>query len=84
VEGGSLQPDPSDVFKNYLTRSQKSAMTVIGIDNLPPTNKAGNVIIPKIRAAVSMRLAPTVEPEDVRKSLKKLLTNDIPYNAKVN
>ena len=73
-----------DIFDNYLSRSQKPTMTVIGIDGLPDCANAGNVIVPKTTFKVSCRLPPTMDPKKAEDAIRNIIMKDIPYNAKVS
>jgi len=42
VEGG--KPVDEDHFRAYMNRIWKPALSVVGIDGLPPTKSAGNVL----------------------------------------
>lgn len=72
-----------DVFENYLNRSQRPTMTIIGVDGLPDCKSAGNVIMPKTTFKVSCRLPPTLDPKIAEANIREVLTKDVPYNAKV-
>lgn len=81
-EGVSLLND--DVFENYLNRSQRPTMTIIGVDGLPNCENAGNVIMPKTTFKVSCRLPPTLDPKKAEEAIRNVIMKDIPYNAKVD
>jgi len=81
-EGVKLLND--DVFENYLNRSQRPTMTIIGVDGLPDCKNAGNVIMPRTTFKVSCRLPPTLEPKKAEEAIRNVIMKDIPYNAKVD
>ena len=58
-------------------------MVVTGIEGLPNISKAGNVMLPYTAAKVSIRLPPTKDPEEAKKTVMKVLSENPPYNAKV-
>lgn len=45
---------------------------------------AGNAVRPSISVRLSMRLPPTMNPEVAREAMIKVLSTDVPYNAKVS
>jgi len=47
----------------YLNQCWRPSLTVTGVDGLPPTKSAGNVIRPKTTAKISIRLPPTLHSD---------------------
>eukprot|EP01060_Flectonema_neradi_P007637 TRINITY_DN1535_c0_g1_i1.p1 TRINITY_DN1535_c0_g1~~TRINITY_DN1535_c0_g1_i1.p1 ORF type:complete len:503 (+),score=96.00 TRINITY_DN1535_c0_g1_i1:67-1509(+) len=66
-----------------LRNTWKPTVTVVGQDGLLPCNKAGNVLYDKLSVLLSVRLPPTVDPDAANEGLRKALTADPPYGAKV-
>lgn len=60
----------------------KPAASVLGID-APSTAEASNVLLPRARAKVSLRLAPEQDPEEATKALTAHLLAHAPWGAEV-
>ena len=58
------------------------ALDVLAID-APPVKEAVNLVIPKARAKVSLRLPPTEDPEHAMKMLEEHVMKNIPWGASV-
>ena len=58
------------------------ALDVLAID-APPIEDAVNLVIPKARAKISLRLPPTEDPEHAMKMLEEHVMKNIPWNASV-
>ncbi|MDF1794990.1 MAG: M20 family metallopeptidase [Coxiellaceae bacterium] len=80
---GNTKPMTSDATDLLLNRTWRSQVAITGADGLPPIADAGNVTLPEISFKLSVRLAPTLNPEAVIPELKALLENDAPYGATV-
>jgi acetylornithine deacetylase/succinyl-diaminopimelate desuccinylase-like protein len=62
--------------------SHKPAVAVLGID-APKVSEAANILIPKARAFVSLRLAPGDDATSAQKSLGEHLSANVPWGAHV-
>lgn len=60
----------------------KPAVSVVGID-APAVDGAINAVIPKARAAVSLRVPPTVDPLDAQRKLVEHLLSHAPWGVHV-
>ena len=58
------------------------ALDVLAID-APPVKEAVNLVIPKARAKVSLRLPPTEDPDHAMKMLEEHIMKNIPWDASV-
>lgn len=58
-------------------------MTVVGMDGLPPPERAGNVLNSSVRLQVSFRIPPLVDPDVARAAIVKEFERDAPYGATV-
>eukprot|EP00759_Apiculatamorpha_spiralis_P030799 PhF_6_TR32390/c0_g1_i1/m.48050 len=58
-------------------------LTVTGLDGLPGTAKAGNVLRSKVSLKLSIRLPPNVECDAASEAIRRVLEANPPYNAKV-
>ena len=66
-----------------LRNTWKPTITVTGLDGMLPCNKAGNVLYDSLSVLLSVRLPPTVDPDVASAGLRKALTANPPYGAKV-
>lgn len=80
---GSTKPMASDLKELVLNRTWRPALSVVGMDGLPPTASAGNVTVPFVKAKLSLRLPPDVSAPDATKALKTILEEKPPCNATV-
>lgn len=60
----------------------KPTASVLAIDTTP-VKDVSNVLIPSVRAVVSVRIAPTDDPDRASEALKKHLLENAPWGAKV-
>lgn len=67
----------------YLNGNWRPSLTITGVDGIPPTAKAGNVIRASTTVKVSIRLPPTLDANKARAIIEPLLTTDVPYGAHV-
>lgn len=82
VEGAQAMSDcPVELI---LNRTWRASLTVIGMDDMPSVNGAGNVLRPKTAAKLSVRLPPMCDAKRAALALKKILETDPPYGAKVS
>ena len=58
------------------------ALDVLAID-APPVAEAVNLVIPKAKAKISLRLPPTEDPEHAMKMLEEHVMKNVPWNASV-
>lgn len=78
--GHTMHKDP---FEDYLNRTWKPTLTITGADGLPQCNKAGNVLRPETILKLAFRIPPTMDPKDSLATIKKILTENPPYDAQV-
>lgn len=64
---GKTKPTTSDLFQAYLNRIWRPQLSVIGVDGMPPTQIAGNVLRPDTTVKLSLRIPPTLEPVQAEK-----------------
>lgn len=60
----------------------KPSISVLGID-APSVDEGGNVLQPKARAVVAMRIPPGQDPDDAMDKLTGFLRDNVPGNAQV-
>ncbi|MGH3708931.1 MAG: M20/M25/M40 family metallo-hydrolase [Pseudonocardiaceae bacterium] len=63
--------------------SAKPSITVIGINGVPEIDKAANVLLPTVTARISVRLAPSQNPEDALCYLKAHLDRVKPWDVRL-
>jgi acetylornithine deacetylase/succinyl-diaminopimelate desuccinylase-like protein len=78
-----MQPMHTDLVELVLNRTWRPALSIVGMDGLPPTASAGNVLRPRTVARLSLRVPPTMDAPAAAKRLKQLLESDPPYGARV-
>jgi acetylornithine deacetylase/succinyl-diaminopimelate desuccinylase-like protein len=81
---GGSRPVTPDLTEMILNRTWRSTVCVTGADGLPKLENAGNVLRPYTSARISMRLPPTTDPKMAYDLVKRTLTADPPYGAKVS
>lgn len=72
-----------DLVEVYLNGMWRPSLTVTGVDGLPPTSKAGNVIRAKTTVKVSIRLPPNVDSAKAKQVVLEKLSAPAPYGAHV-
>jgi acetylornithine deacetylase/succinyl-diaminopimelate desuccinylase-like protein len=78
-----VQPVTRDDAELILNRTWRPALAVTGADDLPPIANAGNVLRPRTRLKLSLRVPPSVDAPAAAAHVKKILEADPPYGAKV-
>lgn len=58
-------------------------VSTVGQDGIPQASIAGNVLRPETTLRLSIRLPPTLNPEEAKETLTKILTENPPYGAQV-
>ena len=83
--GGHLHSMPvtTDPVEGILNRTWRPALAVTGAAGFPSIDSAGNVLRPKTTFKLSMRIPPTIDGEKATQAIRKALTENAPYNAKV-
>ncbi len=77
----ALSIDPAQLLINNTWRP---TLAVTGADGMPPTHAAGNVLLPEIALKISLRLPPTVDPDQASRAVRTALEQDPPYGARVS
>ncbi|MFT3755149.1 MAG: M20 family metallopeptidase [Pseudoxanthomonas sp.] len=78
-----MQPMNDDLAELVLNRTWRPALSVTGVDGMPPLSSAGNVLRPHTAVKLSLRLPPTLDGKVAGELLKETLLRDPPYGAKV-
>lgn len=76
-------PESNSLSELILRRTWKPALSVIGIDGMPPIENAGNVTLPSLTVKLSMRVPPTCHPDEAAAALKNVLEANPPYQASI-
>ncbi|RMH94097.1 M20/M25/M40 family metallo-hydrolase [Lysobacter pythonis] len=82
VEG--LSPMADDNMERVLNRTWRPALSITGIDGMPPLESAGNVLRPFTAVKLSLRLPPTLDGDAGGQLLRDALLKDPPNGAKVD
>ncbi|MEY2444994.1 MAG: hypothetical protein QOE00_1574 [Ilumatobacteraceae bacterium] len=77
------EPMVSDPTEQLLARTWYPALSVTGVDGIPPVESAGNVLRPYTSLQLSVRLPPTCDQDAALNALEAALTTDPPYGAHV-
>ena len=77
------KPMARDREEMVLNRTWRPFVELIGIDGVPAVDKAGNVLRPYTTAKLSLRIPPSADADRCVAHLKKLMTEDPPYGARV-
>ena len=72
-----------DGSEALLARTWRPAISYTGIDGLPSTDKAGNVLRPATALKLSIRIPPTADPAAVQQAVTAVLVDDPPYGMTV-
>lgn len=80
---GARPQHEGDPYAMYMANCWEPSLTVIGIDGLPPTDRAGNVLNPSVKYKLSFRLPPYVEGDTAKKAITEAFEKDPPYGAYV-
>ncbi len=72
---------PIDNTAVIIDTTWKPALTVIGLDGLPRTDDAGNVVTNRICLRLSMRIPPNIDLEAANTTIARTLTANIPYGC---
>jgi acetylornithine deacetylase/succinyl-diaminopimelate desuccinylase-like protein len=77
------EPMVADPVEQLLARTWYPALSVTGVDGIPPVESAGNVLRPYTSFQLSMRLPPTCDHAAALEAIESAVTVDPPYGAHV-
>ena len=80
---GNMKPSTKDNVEGVLRRTWKPAVSIVGVDGMPSTANAGNVLRPYTTLQLSIRIPPTASAKKAVHAIKKVLNENIPYDATV-
>jgi acetylornithine deacetylase/succinyl-diaminopimelate desuccinylase-like protein len=75
--------DRHDLSELVLNRTWRPALSITGVDGIPPLASAGNVLRPYTAVKLSLRLPPTLDGKRAGDTLKDVLERDPPNGAQV-
>ena len=78
-----MTPMNPDLTELVLNRTWRPALSITGVDGMPPLSSAGNVLRPHTAVKLSLRLPPTLEPKKAGEVLKRVLEANPPNGCKV-
>ena len=81
--GMTAQPTTTDPLEAILNRTWRPALSVTGAAGLPAIDAAGNVLRPRTKLKLSMRIPPTIDGDMAMARLQQVLTDNPPNNARV-
>jgi len=79
-----MTPMVDDLSELVLNRTWRPALSVTGVDGIPPLASAGNVLRPYTSMKLSLRLPPTLDGKEAGDLLKQVLLADPPNGAEVS
>lgn len=79
-----MTPMSDDLSELVLNRTWRPALSVTGVDGIPPLASAGNVLRPHTSVKLSLRLPPTLDGKQAGDLLQDILLRDPPYGADVS
>jgi acetylornithine deacetylase/succinyl-diaminopimelate desuccinylase-like protein len=77
------RPAVSDKVEMILNRTWRPALSITGIEGMPPLGSAGNVLRPFTACKISLRIPPKVDPNVAARAVKDTLEKDPPHGARV-
>jgi len=78
-----LVPMGGSPFERIIARTWKPTLSVTGMDGIPPTALAGNVLRPFTSATLSLRLPPTADAAAALTAVTTAVTSNPPYGCRV-
>ena len=78
-----MTPMHEDLTELVLNRTWRPALSITGMDGIPPLASAGNVLRPQTAVKLSLRLPPTLDGKRAGDLLKEALLRDPPNGAQV-
>jgi acetylornithine deacetylase/succinyl-diaminopimelate desuccinylase-like protein len=78
-----MAPMADDLTELVLNRTWRPALSVTGVDGMPPLSSAGNVLRPHTAVKLSLRLPPTLDGRRAGQLLQDTLLSNPPNGARV-
>jgi len=80
IEG--MKPVSEDLPTLLINRTWQPTLCITGVDGIPQLANAGNVLRPQTTLTLSIRLPPPVNPDAAEVALRRIVTQNVPYNAR--
>jgi acetylornithine deacetylase/succinyl-diaminopimelate desuccinylase-like protein len=80
---GSTQPMTADPAEQLLAQSWRPTLSYVGVDGIPPTSRAGNVLRPSTSLRLSFRLPPTCDHAAALAAIERTVLAEPPAGATV-
>ena len=77
------RPVSNDPAELLLNSTWKPTLAITGAEGLPALGSAGNTLLPRVAAKLSLRLPPTLDAALAARHVKAALERDPPYGARV-
>ena len=77
------EPVTNTLVEAFINRTLRPTLCLIGIDGIPPSGIAGNVLRPYTTLRLSIRLPPSIDSSIAFEKVKEVLIRDPPYLATV-
>ena len=78
-----VQPERSDPTALLLRNAWEPTLTLTAQEGLPPPAKGGNVLLPGLKVAYSLRIPPTLPVAEAAAAVRRVLEADPPHGARV-
>ncbi|GHA77239.1 M20 family metallopeptidase [Cognatilysobacter bugurensis] len=78
-----MTPMHDELAELVLNRTWRPALSITGVDGMPPLSSAGNVLRPFTAVKLSLRLPPTLDGKRAGQRLKEVLLDNPPNGAHV-
>jgi acetylornithine deacetylase/succinyl-diaminopimelate desuccinylase-like protein len=78
-----VRPLSESVADLLVDSSWKASLAITAQEGIPALEQGGNVLLPQVKAKLSLRIPPTLEPGPASQALKALLETDPPHRAQV-
>jgi acetylornithine deacetylase/succinyl-diaminopimelate desuccinylase-like protein len=78
-----VRPLSDDPVELLINSTWNGTLAVTGVDGLPPTLSAGNVLLPALSFKLSLRLPPTCDAGRAARAIQAALEASPPYGAQV-
>lgn len=79
----TAEPMAATPAEQILNRTWRPALSLVGMDGIPATADAGNVLRPFTRAKLSIRIPPTCDAERAATAVTAALEEDPPHGVNV-
>ncbi len=79
----NTKPLTQNITQLMLNKTWRAAVSVVGSDGLPSTEKGGNVTLPSLSVKLSIRIPPTCDHADAVEALQSTLEKNPPHEAQV-